>query len=45
MREFGWRCYYGNASRLDLLEEAGMNEAKLLFFPSMTPLPPLRLQN
>jgi monovalent cation:proton antiporter-2 (CPA2) family protein len=30
MREFGWRCYYGDASRLDLLEEAGIQEAKLL---------------
>ncbi len=30
MREFGWRCYYGDASRLDLLEEAGIAQAKLL---------------
>ncbi len=30
MREFGWRCYYGDASRLDLLEEAGIASAKLL---------------
>lgn len=30
MREFGWRCYYGDASRLDLLEDAGIAEAKLL---------------
>lgn len=30
MREFGWCCYYGDASRLDLLEEAGIAEAKLL---------------
>jgi monovalent cation:proton antiporter-2 (CPA2) family protein len=30
MREFGWRCYYGDASRLDVLEEAGIAEAKLL---------------
>jgi len=29
-RQFGWRCYYGDASRLDLLEEAGIAEAKLL---------------
>lgn len=29
MREFGWRCYYGDASRLDLLEEAGIANAKL----------------
>lgn len=30
MREFGWRCYYGDAARLDLLEEAGIATAKLL---------------
>lgn len=30
MRQFGWRCYYGDASRLDLLEEAGIAKAKLL---------------
>lgn len=30
MRQFGWRCYYGDASRLDLLEEAGIANAKLL---------------
>lgn len=30
MRSFGWRCYYGDASRLDLLEEAGIATAKLL---------------
>lgn len=30
MRSFGWRCYYGDASRLDLLEEAGIASAKLL---------------
>lgn len=29
-REFGWRCYYGDAARLDLLEEAGIAEARLL---------------
>lgn len=29
MREFGWRCYYGDASRLDLLEEAGIAKARL----------------
>lgn len=30
MREFGWRCYYGDASRLDLLLEAGIAKARLL---------------
>ncbi|HEU4709130.1 MAG TPA: monovalent cation:proton antiporter-2 (CPA2) family protein [Methylophilaceae bacterium] len=29
-RQFGWKCYYGDASRLDLLEEAGINQARLL---------------
>lgn len=28
-REFGWKCYYGDASRLDLLEEAGVAQARL----------------
>jgi len=30
MRQFGWKCYYGDASRLDLLEEAGIAKARLL---------------
>lgn len=29
-RQFGWRCYYGDASRLDVLVEAGIAEAQLL---------------
>lgn len=29
MRSFGWRCYYGDASRLDLLEQAGISKARL----------------
>lgn len=29
MRSFGWRCYYGDASRLDLLMEAGIAKARL----------------
>lgn len=28
-RRFGWRCYYGDASRLDLLQEAGIATARL----------------
>lgn len=28
-REFGWKCYYGDASRLDLLIEAGIARARL----------------
>ncbi|WP_084545142.1 monovalent cation:proton antiporter-2 (CPA2) family protein [Derxia gummosa] len=29
MREFGWRCYYGDATRLDVLRQAGIDEARL----------------
>ncbi|MEZ0238392.1 MAG: cation:proton antiporter, partial [Methylophilaceae bacterium] len=29
MRSFGWRCYYGDASRLDLLQQAGIAKASL----------------
>lgn len=29
LRGFGWRCYYGDASRMDLLEEAGIATARL----------------
>lgn len=29
MRGFGWRCYYGDASRLDLLQQAGIAKARL----------------
>lgn len=30
MRQFGWRCYYGDASRLDVLKAAGIAQATLL---------------
>ncbi|MCE9616245.1 MAG: monovalent cation:proton antiporter-2 (CPA2) family protein [Lentisphaerae bacterium] len=30
VRRFGWRCYYGDAARLDLLEQAGIARARLL---------------
>ena len=30
LRKFGWKCYYGDASRLDLLKSAGIDSAKLL---------------
>lgn len=30
LRGFGWKCYYGDASRLDVLEMAGAHKAKLL---------------
>jgi voltage-gated potassium channel Kch len=30
VRRFGWKAYYGDATRLDLLESAGARQAKLL---------------
>mgnify|MGYP002777072463 CR=1 FL=1 len=30
MRRFGWRAYYGDAARRDVLESAGIEDAKLL---------------
>ena len=30
VRRFGWKAYYGDATRLDLLESAGVGSAKLL---------------
>jgi len=30
VRRFGWKAYYGDATRLDLLEAAGAREAQLL---------------
>ena len=30
MRSFGWECYYGDVSRIDLLRQAGILRAKLL---------------
>ena len=43
MREFGWRCYYGDASRLDLLEEAGIAEAKLFVISVNDPVAALSM--
>lgn len=43
MREFGWRCYYGDASRLDLLEEAGIAKAKLLVISVDDPVATLNM--
>lgn len=37
MRSFGWRCYYGDASRLDLLEQAGIAKARLFVIAVNTP--------
>ncbi len=43
MRKFGWRCYYGDASRLDLLEEAGIATAKLLVISVNDPVATLNI--
>jgi monovalent cation:proton antiporter-2 (CPA2) family protein len=43
MRKFGWRCYYGDASRLDLLEEAGIASAKLLVISVNDPVATLNI--
>ncbi|MBC7697243.1 MAG: cation:proton antiporter [Bacteroidia bacterium] len=43
MREFGWRCYYGDASRLDLLEEAGIAKAKLFVISVNDPVATLNM--
>lgn len=43
MRKFGWRCYYGDASRLDLLEEAGIATAKLLVISVNDPVAALNI--
>lgn len=43
MRKFGWRCYYGDASRLDILEEAGIAKAKLLVISLNDPIATLNI--
>ena len=43
MREFGWHCYYGDASRLDLLEEAGIAQAKLFVISVNDPVNALNM--
>ena len=43
MREFGWRCYYGDASRLDLLTEAGIANAKLFVISVNDPVATLSM--
>lgn len=43
MRKFGWRCYYGDASRLDLLEQAGITTAKLLVISVNDPVAALQI--
>lgn len=43
MRKFGWRCYYGDASRLDLLEEAGIATAKLLVISVNDPVAAMQI--
>jgi glutathione-regulated potassium-efflux system protein KefB len=43
MRAFDWRCYYGDASRLDLLEEAGIAKAKLIVICVNDPIATLNI--
>ncbi len=43
MREFGWRCYYGDASRLDLLIEAGIAKAQLFVISVNDPVAALNM--
>jgi glutathione-regulated potassium-efflux system ancillary protein KefC len=43
MRGFGWHCYYGDASRLDLLEEAGIAKAKLFVISINDPIASLEM--
>jgi glutathione-regulated potassium-efflux system ancillary protein KefC len=43
MRQFGWRCYYGDASRLDLLEEAGIAKARLFIISVNDPVAALNM--
>lgn len=45
VKEFGWRCYYGDATRLDLLKEAGIAEAKLLVIAINDPVATLGVAN
>lgn len=42
-RQFGWKCYYGDASRLDLLQEAGIAHARLLVIAINDPAATLAL--
>jgi len=43
VRGFGWRCYYGDSSRLDILKEAGIAEAQLLVIAVDDPVSALNI--
>ena len=43
LRSFGWQVYYGDAARLDLLEQAGIAEAKLFVIALDDPQAALRV--
>ena len=42
VRRFGWKAYYGDATRLDLLESAGIASAKLLVIAIDDPVAAMR---
>ena len=43
LRRFGWKAYYGDATRMDLLESAGVARAKLLLVAIDDPEAAMRL--
>ena len=43
VRRFGWKAYYGDATRMDLLEAAGARQAKLLLVAIDDPQAAMRL--
>jgi glutathione-regulated potassium-efflux system protein KefB len=43
VRRFGWKAYYGDATRMDLLESAGVAQAKLLLVAIDDPEAAMRL--
>jgi voltage-gated potassium channel Kch len=43
VRRFGWKAYYGDATRMDLLEAAGVRQAKLLLVAIDDPQAAMRL--
>jgi glutathione-regulated potassium-efflux system protein KefB len=43
VRRFGWKAYYGDATRMDLLEAAGIRHAQLLLVAIDDPVAAMRL--
>jgi len=43
MREFGWHCHYGDATRLDVLRQAGIDEARLFILAIDDPVASIRI--